>query len=200
MTLLELKAQIADDLNRSDMTSQIANAISSAISFYSATRWWWLFGRATAETVADQAFYAVPTDMMSTDTLLITISTSKDPLDHVEYDDIDSIDSGLYTGQPDRWAYYQDQIRLYPIPDDAYTLTLSYHKKLEDLEDSESNAWTTTAKDLIRYRALAEIYTTILKDDAMASKSVMDEGRVFSELQTLNVMRSAPRRIRKTSW
>src|SRR5512137_3155488 len=113
MTLTELQTQVLTDLNRSDQTANVSNAVTSAIKHYSMERWYFLEGRAYASLSSSQAFYAVPNDMMNPDNLLITISGSRTPIDRVDYSEMDEHDDGATFGQPTEWCYYQDNIRLY---------------------------------------------------------------------------------------
>lgn len=200
-TLTELKNKVTTDLHRSDLSALASAAISAAISHYEKERWWFLEGRGTATTTAGQAFYGLPSDLLSHDGLLITISGGKEPLRQVSYREIDETDSGLYTGIPAEWAYYADQYRLYPAPNSTtYTLTLSYHKQLPALSDSGSNAWSGVAYELIRYRAgwdVAKHYMRAYEFAAMLKESEREE---YSALLSLNTSRTMTGSIIKTSW
>lgn len=199
-TLSDIKSLVAGDLHRGDLTAQIATAITDAIDYYSREKFYFLEGRATASTVNGEAFVAVPSDMQSLDSLLITISGSKSPIERVNYIEIDEMDSGSYTGSPSMWAYYADQIRLYPVPNAVYTITLSYHKKLSALSDNGSNAWTTDARNLIRHRAVWDIYLNYLKAEDMARFAKASELDEYGSLIGLDSRRGASGRLRKTDW
>lgn len=199
-TLAELKTEIAGDLHRDDQTANIARAITAAIQHHERTRWWFLEGRATTSTVNDQTFYDVPTDLLAFDTLLVTLSGSRDRLRQVNYKTIDEEDTGVYTGTPTQWAYYGDQIRLYPTPNDVYVLTLSYHKSLVTLADGESNAWTTDAKELIRHRAVWDIYQNKLKSPEAAMLAKQSEEDARMSLDRINRSRMTSGRLKKSGW
>lgn len=200
MTLLELKTQMYDDLNRTDMTAQVANAISSAIKHYENERWWFLEDDTATATVANQAFYNLPSNNLFLDSLIITISGSKEPLDRVNYEEINRKDTGTITGYPSEWAYYKNQIRFYPVPNGTYTLTYNYVLSLADLSDGASNAWTTDAKDLIRFRALKELYAIVIKDAENAQIAGMGELETYNGLQRLNIAKLTTGKIVKTEW
>ena len=52
------------------------------------------------------------------------------------------VQSATYTGYPTDYALYDEQIRLYPIPNGTYTLTLSYQKQLDGLAgEADTNEW-----------------------------------------------------------
>lgn len=189
MTYLELQTQIASDLTRSlaDLQSEIKQAIKDAIFFFQDRRFWFNEVRATANTnygdgtIAGNEsgkWLAVPTNIQSFETLIIKVAGSLYPIEQETHDAIDAVDNGLETGTPARWAYFGNQIRFYPCPDKAYTLTLSYIKTFPELSgNSDSNAWITEAKDLIRARALWDLYMNTIKDyeSAAAQKPLIDE-------------------------
>ena len=67
-TLATLKSRIADDISRSDLTTQIANSITDAITYYQNRRFFFNETRSeTFDTVAAQSLYrssddaAIPT-------------------------------------------------------------------------------------------------------------------------------------------
>ncbi len=200
MNLLALKNQIAGDLHRDDLSSQIAQAITDAITHYERERWSFLEGRATMTTINAQAWYAVPTDVLSFDNMIVTLSGARCPLNRTDYLSVDNYDTGQYTGVPTEWVYYADQIRLYPPPNSAYTITLSYHKKLSALTDDDSNAWTTDAKDLIRFRSEWDVYLNYLKAVDMAKIAKSAEGESYVSLKNITAMRATTGFLTKTKW
>jgi hypothetical protein len=86
--------------------------------------------------------------------------------------------------RPYYYAYYKQNIRLYPIPDAVYTITLAYVYKLTALSDGgDSNAWTTDAEELIRCRAKADLYGHLLKEYDAADRMTMREQEIFRSLK-----------------
>jgi hypothetical protein len=200
-TLAQLKASIADDtLRRNDCTNQIANAIDSAIRFYNTNRWWFLEGVAETTMSSSQAYYAVPTDFIKHDTLLITISGSKYPLDQIPYNDMDKEDDGRFFGQPTRYSFYQNSIRLYPVPDSGYVMTLSYHKSLDAPSDSASNSWTSDAFDLIRYRAAWDVAKHYLRNPDLANMLKESEMETYMNLNSQNIGKLSIGKISRSDW
>lgn len=198
---LTLKNQVASDLHRSDLSSQIVQAISDAIQYYERESWWFLEGRKTMTTVAGQAWYAVPSDLLNFDNLLITISGNKVPLNRIHYTTMDNYDSGSYQGQPYEWTFYDNQIRFYPVPDTAYTITLSDSDQLDALSsNSDSNSWTTDGYSLIRHRAVWDIYMNHLKSPDMASLAKSSELEAHKSLRQLHDLKTSTGKIKKTDW
>lgn len=73
-------------------------------------------------------------------------------------------------GQPIDYSYYAETIRLYPIPDGIYPITVEGTQKFSTLVNStDSNSWTTEAADLIKAEAKCDILTNILKQPDLAS-------------------------------
>lgn len=197
MTFSELKAQVLDDLNRDDLTAQVTRALSSAIKHYEKEGWWFLEDTTATATVANQAYYNVPSDAVTVLSILITASSSDLRIRKTTFDDIDSLDTGDVVGIPTDWCLWKKMIRLYPVPDATYTLTVNYIKTLGDLTDSSDNEWTNEMKDLIRYRALVELYAVVLRspEDAQTAKSLeMEEYNRLKRYHTLMVTSSRRRK------
>ena len=200
MTLAELKTQIEGDLHRTDISAQVSTAISGAIAHYSRERFWFLEGQATIPASASQTWYTAPTDLKAFDTVLATVNGALTPLIHTHYAEIAEKDTGDYTGIPSEYAYYQDQLRFYPVPDAAYIITINYHKKLSDLSAGGSNSWTTDGSDLIRFRAEWDIYQNYLKAPENAMVVKQSEMDAYMSLLRENTGRLAVGRLRKSDW
>lgn len=69
------------------------------------------------------------------------------------------------TGQPVDYAYAAQKVRLYPIPNDTYPIGFLGIKRPGTLvNDTDSNAWTTDAYDLIRSEAKMQLARDVLND------------------------------------
>ncbi|MGL4559846.1 MAG: hypothetical protein ACRCV5_20305, partial [Afipia sp.] len=84
------------------------------------------------------------------------------------------------------------QIRLYPIPDAVYTVTLSYLQKIaEPASDGDSNAWTEEAEELIRASAIRRLRRYDLRDYQGAAAAEAEESmhlrRLTKEARMLSV-------------
>jgi hypothetical protein len=150
-------ARINDELALPMVAARIPNAIQAAIRYYESERLWFNEGESTASTVASQQAYAMPTDFLEPDVLTITYTTDnirftlkRRPWSWMRLHQIDP-DT---TSRPRDWSYYADQIWLYPIPDQVYTLTMSHLKRLAALSAfADTNEWMTHGEELIRTRA-----------------------------------------------
>ena len=175
-----MTTRILDELNRTDLTSQAQSAIQTSIKFYENRRFWFTEGRATASTTSGTQYYALPTDFLDIDSITITVNSNTYKLTLRLYDRLEDwfVASSTYTGQPTDFAIYQEQIRLYPVPNGTYTLTISYHKKLTALSgDTDTNAWMVQGEELIRNHAEGLLYLGKLRDfdAAQAVRSIRDE-------------------------
>jgi hypothetical protein len=160
-SLTTLKAQIATELNRSDLTSEIASAITTAITYYRSKRFEFNELAASFNTVADQEEYesgdtGFPTDLGQLDTVRITVSGVRDPLRPISYAKLQALSSTTsLTGAPEAYAWYGQKLYFYPIPDGVYAVLLSYQqRKAAPTSDADTTSvWTNQAEALIRHCA-----------------------------------------------
>jgi hypothetical protein len=183
-----LQARIADEVMRSDLTSQIAYAIADAIRHYERRRFWFNQKVASFGTVADQEYYGaadladIPT-LIQIDDVKILIDTATCPLTPMDFGMMDGLQTGAVRGDPLSYAYYAEQIRLYPMPSAARTVTMAYLCRLSPLTaGSDANAWTTEAETLIRQRAKRMLNLDVIKDDAEAARAGQLEAEALAEL------------------
>lgn len=185
-TKTALKATIADDLIRSDLTTQIGEAIDTAIKFYQNHRFYFNEVRSvTFATVASQSTYAssdstnIPL-FVHLDSVYLVDSSSRvwelsrtDPID-MEF----LLDSSASEGRPYEYAYFESSFRLYPIPDGIYTVRpMGVIKKAVPATDGEAdNVWMTEAYELIRCRAKAILAEHTLVDPDLMIRMVGPDG------------------------
>lgn len=176
-TLAIMKARIADELARDDLTSQIAYAITDAIDAYSDERFHFNETRGiTFSTVANQEFYD-ENDAAALGTInkidYVTLYLGDQPYQmealtpaQIEH----SSTNGTSTGQPSWYCWYNNQIRLYPVPPDVYTVRIGAAvNAAAPASDAETgNPWMTHAERLIRSRAKMELALHVLKDIDLA--------------------------------
>lgn len=193
-TLTLLKAEIADDLARSDLTSAIATEISNSIKFYQAEHFYFNETRdKTFTTVADQTWYSSSDDadiplFTDIDFIHITISSNRYELDRIPIGRFEILtDSNSTSGQPYLYAHYNRQIGLYNTPDSAYTVRIiGAYQTAEPVTDGETdNPWMVEAYQLIRARSLANLCDFKIKDyeraDKMRVREASELERIFRE-------------------
>lgn len=127
------------------------------------------------------------------DSLVVDIGTSgasnQYPLIRRTYEQIERWQENGTTGRPTDYALYDKQIRLWVIPDDAYTLNLSYRAKLDELTAGSSNAWTTIGGELIKRRAEANVALNVLQDRNRAGDFKLQEQDLLRELRSEHARR-----------
>lgn len=184
-----MRARIADEyVNESITTAQINSAIQTAIKHYERKPFFFNQKTGTFATVASQEYYS-SSDNADIDDIVhifaatVTDNSLKTKLFPVDFGAMDECQDGSVTGLPEQLAYFKQQIRLYPIPDAVYTVTLAYVYRFAALSaDGDSNAWTTDAEELIRQRAKRTLALDILHADDLAGRAGALEQEALSEL------------------
>ena len=164
--------RIEDEIARTDLTSNVKASIISAINFYEREPWWFLEDRSdTFTTSNDQEFYgSVDASWIATvsqiNALTITISANRYRLTQRTYQYLeDTSIQATSLGQPQDYAYYAKQIRLYPIPSEAYQVRASYNKKTTTFSDTaDTSNWLLDAEELIRCRAKWDIFAHVIRE------------------------------------
>src|SRR5690554_3082219 len=173
--------RIADDLTRDDLQPQIKQAINDAIKTWEGQRFGFNEVRYSLPTVPGQEYYGLSEPggggrVLEIDSITITVNNAPYPLTPRTQQWMDREQSlpSIYTGQPDSYAIYADQLRLFPVPDNAgpggggsYDLTLSTLAQLGPsplVGDEDTNAWMTDGEQLIRAQALRNLYRFPLRD------------------------------------
>lgn len=186
-TLAELKARIASELDRDDLTSLIPYAISDAIDLYKSRRFRFNQARATFSTVDGTEFYStstIPDDIGQIDAVTLTANGVRCVLDAWTYRGMQQVATNAsIQGRPVAWAWYGEQMTFYPIPDGVYTVTLSYLQRIDiPASDADSNAWTTEALSLIRHSAKRMLMADTVRDDVAAGAFAQAEGLEYRRL------------------
>lgn len=181
-TYATMRTRIQNELVRTDIDGRINEAIISAIQHWERERFFFNEARTTLVTVADQANYStsdgVPTGLVKIDVLTVTVNSTTYPLVDRTYSYIENIKNSVqYTGWPYSYAYYQEDIWPYPIPNGSFTLNMSYIARLPEVSlsasDSATNAWMLDAEALIRSRAKAIIKIDVLENEKAKAEAVM---------------------------
>ena len=202
-TLGMMKLRIKNEINRSDLDDEIANAITDAIEAYQDHRFFFNETRSfTLTLVADQDRYTSSDDadigkVMKIDYVTIEVNSQsyiceqKPPI-FFEYQETTSSNIPFYYG------WFDESLLLYPPPASAYTCRIGCVEKIaapaSDVETS--NPWMTYAERLIRSRAKAELYTHVddIADDGKASKfmTLADEALAQLDSRTTRLTKAGP--------
>ncbi len=200
-TLTVMKARIASELRRSNITTQIADAINTAITAYEHERFYVSESREnTFNTVASQEFYSsvdAPflASLTKIDFVFVEIQNTKFELIPIQTRLMEGATSTSITiGTPVEYNFYEQKLRFYPIPSDIWPIIVGGVSSVAaPLTDGEANNfWMTKAERLIRSRAKQELALHVLKDVTLAQ---MMGGAAEEAYEQLNVRTT---RITKT--
>lgn len=192
-TLGYLKDKIVDELGRPDLTSQIVDKITEAIAAYQSERFFFSESRdITFPTVAGQEFYgaadnaAIPT-LQGFDYIILYIGSIPWPIARRTDVEIEVLNqNGLVRGQPWNWAYYNQQIRLGPVPDTAYQMRIAAHQTVAAPtgDDVLGNPWMSgNAERLIRSRVKYEMFLHKIRNMQMAQSMAAAVTEAFDTLK-----------------
>jgi hypothetical protein len=178
-TRSQVEAQIADDLARSDLTSQISDAVNTAIRSYRFERLGFNEAykvTATLSTSADVMTLASLSVRLRRVDRLRLLRDAGDYLDlyRRDYDWIMSRQDVRVVCQPAEFAIYNNAIHFDSMADQNYTIVLDGIKELGSAASAsysaaDASAWFNDARELIRHRAKREVYAHVLKDMELAS-------------------------------
>lgn len=176
-TFATMQSDIADDLDRTDLTSQIKSAINRAIYYYASGGFWFQETSSTFSTSSGTSVYTtatIPSDIREIIYLQITVSSFSYEVYPRDISWIENTDPSNYDGDPTDYAWYTNSIYFSPTPNATRTITVYYAKTYSALSaDGDTNDFTTNplAEELIRARAEWFLYKQLLHDDKNAAAS-----------------------------
>ena len=167
-------ARINREIRRDGLTADVKDAIVDAIHYYEGERFSFNETSAVVVTTASSPYLSsLPSGLIQLDEVEIDQGGSRHHLDPWPYERLTAADNGNSTGPPYQYALYQGNMRLYPVPDQAYSIHLSYQVELSEVSASASagatNAWMTDAEALIRSRAKALVFAHRLRNTKEAA-------------------------------
>lgn len=168
----ELTAQI--DPGGTGLASVIQDHIKRAVKFYKRRAFRFNEGRLSLSTADGTETYSPPTSgnetLLTVDDLYIVFSNRNYPLYEKSFAELEEykVTSAVYTGRPIYWAYHDELIYLYPIPDAVYTVYCHGILDLGDPDTVANSAWFDEAYELIMSRARFTIYRDHLHDMELA--------------------------------
>ena len=154
-TYTTLKASIANWLNRSDLTSEIADDFIklTEADFNSKLR----IRKMVAQTsfTIDSETEALPTGFLQVRDIYILNGNTKVPLTYTTPSQMDSTVGTSTTGLPNSFTILGDTFRFSPKPDASYTAYINYYKSFDALSDTTAtNYILTTHPAIYLYGAL----------------------------------------------
>ena len=185
MTFTELKSNIADWLNRSDLTSVIPTFITLAEARLNRQlRTTNQYTRATVSS-SDQ-YLSMPTDFLEMRHIRITSPKERDLVEIAahqinEYTDTDFLAS-LADSYP-RYYVYGQSLRIIPTPAESITYEMMYYAKVPALSASNTSNWVSTSHpDAYLYYSLLQASPYLGEDERIAIWQAQAE-RAVAEIQ-----------------
>jgi hypothetical protein len=138
-TYANLKTSIANWLNRSDLTTEIAEdfIVLTEADFNSKLRIRKM-NTSTSITI-DSETESMPTDFLQVRDFFITEGGTKYALKYITPAQMDQIRGSSTTGMPSAYTILGDNFRFAPKPSSAYTATLNYFAKFSALSDTNTS-------------------------------------------------------------
>lgn len=206
-----LQSRIADDIQRSDLTTQIQDAIKDAIDQVSHDRYWFNESNTTFNFLNGQEYYSytgsssgfLPTDLLQIDSLRCEESSNNfEQMDLTTFHDLDGYSvNAVERGTPDRYAWYGERLRVYPIPDQTYRAQMAYLLKPAALSASgDSNVYTINAFEFIRCKAKELLFSHVIYDEAQLALMERQAEKAKNDLYIKTMHKKATWRIKTTDF
>lgn len=208
-TFAIMQARIADEMQRPDLTSQIQNAIKTAIEDLKGDRFARInVGALTCNTVANQPWYSLATDFLDengnalpTGTTLIEIDGAVvnynqwfQPMTPKAISWIDTYQIPTYTGQPFYYAWQGERLRFAPTANGVYNVVIRGHLELPaPVNAADTSNWFTVGEKLVRGTAKAILARDVLQDMEQMQMAMMSAGEARQALDRQTAARSTQR-------
>jgi len=194
-----MQADIADELNKTNLGPQIRRAIVASMKKYRHQRFKFNSASSTFTTSDGLSEYPLPDGFIGDEIIEVLDGNFNDVLTKRDYSwvaDHDNHDS--YKSEPRVYTIIDGvNMRLFPTPNNSanttsgdYSILVHYHKDLNypgtantisrSATDTVTNAWMTDGFDLIRLEAKMRIYMDVIRgpesaQEAMKLKALRDE-------------------------
>ena len=202
MAFSDMQAAIAGELARSDLASEIQREINNAITFYGNKVFWFNEATMTAiVTVQGQRYYPLPTNFASVLDVLSTLGNYTYRLEPRTEQYLDQVDWGndFWSGYPTDYSFWNGQIRLFPPPQGGLPVTVKGTVILSPqplVNGGDTNAWLTSAEELIRTRAVRQLYGRYIRDPEQYALYTQLEKEALQNLQEKNIGQTGLNTIR----
>ena len=165
MNYSELKALVADTLNRADLTALIPSWIVLCEGEINATIRHRKMLQRSSNTF-DEHYLILPDDFLEAK----NIQLNTDPavsLQYITMEHADLLRSGIHQtpGQPKYYTIIGEQLEATPIPDAAYEVEMAYYARLASLSDSNTSNWLSTLYPAVYLYGTLKHSAPYLKND-----------------------------------
>ena len=162
----ELKASIADFLNRDDLTSVIPTFISLAEAQIARdVRHWKQEKRVT--TSADERYENLPSDWLEIKLVALTTGKMLQAVPMTKMSELRAASNAA--GEPRYIRMTADQLEFYPTPSAATDISMLYYARIPALSDTDTTNWLLAdAPDVLLYGALMHSAPYLTDDNRTA--------------------------------
>lgn len=184
-----MQTRIANECVATGLTSEIQDAIQTAIKFYEAHRFTFNQGYMSFTTTGGATAYGASTDanipyIKRIHTATVGGTNWASDLEPCTYEEIFEMIAENGNTLPTKISYYDSELVLAPPNEAGYTVRVAYVKKLDALSaDTDTNAWMTDGELLIRTAAKRIMFDDVLQQYEDADRLHPIEGRAFMNLQ-----------------
>tara|TARA_B100000963_G_scaffold251356_1_gene220230 strand:+ start:1159 stop:1779 length:621 start_codon:yes stop_codon:yes gene_type:complete len=162
----ELQTEIANFLNRDDLTSQIPTFIRLAEARMNRDLRHWRMERRSTNSV-DTQYTGLPSDFIGP--IRITLDTSATKvLDVAGTQEISTLRANASNtkGTPAYYALIDGSLEVFPSPDKAYTMEMLYYGTITPLSTTSTTNWViTNYPDLYLYSTLLQSAPYLMEDE-----------------------------------
>lgn len=197
-----MQDRIAREMREPNATVEIREAIVTAIDAYTDQHHFFSEARTTFTTQAGVEYYPLPPDFVHEVVVkkLISGVFVEMPRRSFAFIDRRQVDK-IEVSEPFEFAVWEEKFRLYPRPDAAIEIHVSYYKSQTGLDKPEDrNDWLSKAEVLIRCRAKRELFEHVFPDPQRAGSMAQAEARGLSVLKQKDIARTATGKFVKTEW
>ncbi len=182
-------ARIAADTRRADLTSSIGVHIKSAIQHFDPNVSFYNQEHASA-TITSQEYVALPTGYTSLREIEVSVAgNERYPLYPKNNEWFNKFAGSSHVGDPIFYNVTDYQLRLYPIPTQTSTLTMSYYRELTAVSaTADTNKWFTIGELLIRSKATEYLYRYRVHDYVAADHFLLQAERENIQMQRRGIL------------
>jgi hypothetical protein len=204
-TLAVMRARIAREVRRSNISAQIDDAIMDAIDVHNSDRFWFNESRDVVfYTENMKEFYTkldVPLlgQLMKIDFVFLYVANTPFELQQSPQIRLESASqNGTMSGQPGEFGWYDETLRLYPIPAGVWKVRAGIvENRPAPASDTETdNVWMNEAERLIRSRAKLELAQHVIYDSALEQRMTSAVSDAFANMKTLTTRKTKTRKSR----
>lgn len=205
-TFIEMVNRIAAELRRSNIETNIKNAINDAIDEASKTRFWFNEFEWTFTTSNDTEWYADINGTMELDfAYRLFGSQQKEYLQIINDRSMDWLnnDGSRQLGIPRQLSYWDGGFRLEPIPNGEHFLFIKGYGKLTPnplVADNATNSWLNEGERYIRALAKAYLLRDVVRDygEAATLEAVAED--IKNELLATTALKQSTGCIESTQF